>query len=262
MAITTRDGLIAAMAASQRQRFLKIGTAPAAGTFQALWRNSGAPGAAAAGPAVGSGVALTNTAQGALSVPAPSNTSYLAAFDSTITAAGTLLLCDRIAQWGVDVTVTTAQAMSAVTLPARATSLKDIELWVEVETALGATQTGTINITYTDQDGNAGIVAGVGQFAASAPIGRTQPVALAAGDTGVVQVTSAQVAVATTGKLNVVLRRVICPLTTVAVADGKNLGYPETDLEVIGDNACLELVFLPQTTTTPVYIGGYSIAQG
>lgn len=259
--ITTRDGLIAAMAASVRQRFLKVGTATVAGTYQSLWRANGMPAAAAAGPANGSGVALTSSSQGALTIPAPSATSYLAAYDAGANAAGTLLLCDRIAQWGVDAAVNTSQSMGAVTLPARATSLTDIELWFEVETALGATQTGNITINYTDQ-GNAAGSTVLGQFAASAPIGRALPVSLATNDTGVRSLTSVQLTTATTGKFNAVLRRVICPVNILAVGASANLGYPETDLEVVGDSACLELLWLPATTTAPTVVGGFSIAQG
>jgi hypothetical protein len=134
-------------------------------------------------------------------------------------------------------------------------------MWLEVETALGATQTGNITINYTDQ-GNAAGTTVVGQFAASAAIGRSLPVSLASGDTGVKSLTSVQLAVATTGKINVVFRRVLCPVTFSFVADGKNLGWPETDLEVVGDNSCLELLFLPTGTTAPTFLGGYSIAQG
>lgn len=263
MAITTRDQLIAAVAASPRQRFLKTGgAATLAGVYQSLWRVGGNPGAAAAGPANGSSAALTRTSTGALPLQAPSNTSYLAAFDAQGSVAGTLLLCDRIAEFGVNAAVNTSQAMGSVTLPARATGLTDIEAWIEVETALGATQTGNITVTYLDQAGGAGTAAAITQFAASSPIGRAQPIVLAAGDTGVTDIETVQLTTASTGKFNIVMRRVLCPLTIVAVADGKNLGYPETDLETIGDNACLELIWLPQGTTAPTVMGGYSVAQG
>jgi hypothetical protein len=249
------------MAASQRMRFLKVGTATVAGTYQSLWRANGMPAAAAAGPANGSGVALTSASQGALPIPAASNTSYLAAMDAGANTPGTLMLCDRIAQWGVDAAVNTSQAMGAVTLPTRATAYTDMELWLEVETALGATQTGNITINYTDQ-GNAAGSTVVGQFPASAPIGRALPVSLATGDVGVRSVTSVQLTTATTGKINAVLRRVICPVNILAVGGSANLGYPETDLEVVGNDSCLELLWLPQTTTAPNVLGGYSIAQG
>jgi hypothetical protein len=261
MAITTRDGLIAAMAASQRMRFYKGGVTTVAGAYASLWRAFGNPAAGAAGPANGSGVALTSASTGALPIPAPSNTSYLAAFDAGGNAPGTLMLCDRIAQWGVDAAVNTSQSMGAVTLPTRATSYTDMELWLEVETALGATQTGNITINYTDQ-GNAAGTTSVGQFPASAPAGRALPVSLASGDYGVRSVTSVQLTTATTGKLNAVLRRVICPINILAVGASANLGYPETDLEVVGNDSCLELMWLPQGTTAPNVLGGYSIAQG
>lgn len=261
MAISTRDGLIAAMAASSRQRFLKVGTTTGVGTYQSLWRANGTPAAAGAGPTNGTGAALTAATAGALPVPAPSGISYLAAMDAMANAAGTLLLCDRIAHWGVDTTVTTSQSMGAVTLPTRATSYTDIELWFEVETVLGATQTGNITINYTDQAGNAGTTV-LGQFVSAAAAGRALPVSLAAGDTGVKSITSVQLAVATTGKFNAVLRRIICPINIINIGASANLGYPETELEVVGNDSCLELLWLPQGTTAPTVVGGYSIAQG
>jgi hypothetical protein len=261
VAISTRDGLVAAMAASQRMRFLKVGTTTGVGTYQSLWRANGMPAAAAAGPANGTGAALTAATQGALPIPAALNTSYLAAMDAMSSAAGTLMLCDRIAHWGVDTTVTTSQTMGAVTLPTRATSYTDIELWFEVETVLGATQTGNITINYTDQ-GNAAGTTVLGQFVSAAAVGRALPVSLATGDTGVKSITSVQLAVATTGKFNAVLRRVICPVNIINVGASANLGYPETDLEIVGNDSCLELLWLPQGTTAPTIVGGYSIAQG
>lgn len=261
MAITTMDGLVSAVAASRRQKFFKIGPTPAIGSYNSLWFSNGAPGTAAAGPAVGTGVALDRTAQGALPVPAPSAISYLGAFDAAVSQPGTLILCDRIAQWGVNAAVNTAQSMGAVTLPARATGLTDIELWFDVETALGATQSGNITINYTDQDNAAGTTV-LGQFPASAGIGRSLPVSLAAGDYGVRSLTSVTLAVATTGKYLAVLRRQLCSIVIPQAGLSNNLGWPETDLEQIGDNACLELVWLAGTSTAPTIGGGYSIPQG
>jgi hypothetical protein len=262
MAITTRDQLIAAIAASSHQYFMKIGgTAPALNFFQAQWRTSGTPAAAAAGPANGSNATYTSASQGAISLPAPSNTSYLASFEACCNVAGTLILTDRVADWGVSAAVNTAQAMASVTLPTRATAWTDMQLWFEVETALGATQTGNIAINYTDQDGNAGSTA-LGQFAASAPIGRAMPVSLASGDKGVRNLTQVQLTTASTGKFNAVLRKHLAQLNIAGVGATGTLGWPETALGQIGDNACLELIWLPQTTTSPNIMGGLHVAQG
>jgi hypothetical protein len=232
-----------------------------AGTYQALWRAGGNPAAAAAGPANGSGAPYTRASQGALPIPAPSNTSYLSGLDACCNVAGTLILADRVADWGVNAAVNTSQSMGAVTLPTRATSWTDMELWFEVETALGATQTGNISIGYTDQGNNAGS-ATLTQFAASAPIGRAAPVPLAANDYGVRSVTSVQLTTASTGKFNAVLRRQLCSINIPTAASSWNLSWAETDLEQVGDDACLELLWLPNTTTAPTFTGGYSIAQG
>lgn len=261
MAITTRDGLITALGNSPKQSFYKIGGGTATGFFQSLWRASGFPAAAAAGPANGSNATYDRTATGALPLQAPSATSYFAAFEATAQVAGTLLIYDRVADWGVNAAVNTSQAMAAVTLPARASAWTDMQLWMEVETALGATQTGNITINYSDQ-GNAAGVTAVGQFAASAPIGRAVPVSLASGDTGVRNVTSVQLTTASTGKLNAVLRKPIASLNIASVGASVNIGWPETDLEVVGDSACLELLWNPSTTAAPQILGSFNVAQG
>lgn len=261
MAITTRDQLIAALAASIRQPFMKVGIATVAGLPHAFWRSSGFPAAAAAGPANGSGQANTSATQGALTLPSQVNTSYLSGFDCCGTTQGTLMLFDRVAEWGVNAAVNTAQSMSAVTLPTRATSWTDMQLWLEVETALGATQTGNITIAYTDQ-GNAAGSTTLGQMAASAPIGRASAVPLAAGDTGVRSVTTVTLTTASTGKFNAVLRKQLGSINIVGTGDSRNLGYPETDLEIIGSAACLELLWMPGTTNVPTVLGGFSVSQG
>ncbi len=268
MAITSRDGLISASAAGRRAAFFKSSFTTVAGRTYSLFRTAGSPSSSIATPST-TGSTLTRSSAGALAIPAPSTITYLAGFSATFTTPGVLMLYDRLVETGgLSGTVTTAQTVNSVALPSRATGALDVELWLEVYSALGATPSATVTASYTNQAGTSGRTATlVGGITASWAANTSVPFALQAGDTGVqsVQSVTSTVSTATAGSFGVVLRRVICrgqPGGNSATANGFALGWAETALEVIADDACLELIAMSSTTTLGSVFGDIEPIQG
>ena len=190
MAITTRDQNLAGCLAP-----INIGktgaTMEAIGVMHSLFYTAGQLGAAVA-PSPGiNGAALTSYAgQVPFTNPVNPAFAYLSWASIAASQAGTLIIADRL--WhnsGIAVTTTTAQAISAVTLPSRdqngAGLGHGVQFALEVSTA--TTNAGAITNTtlaYNDQD-NAAATATIPSFPATAVAGTFVPFALAAGDTGI-----------------------------------------------------------------------------
>jgi hypothetical protein len=265
VSITTRDGLVSAMAAGRSVQYQKSSIASATGGITTHFRNAGTPAAAGATPTT-TGIALSRSSQGAMAIPAASGTSYISSFEGVSTSSGCLMLADRLVEFGgLSGTVTTAQTVSALALPARATGALDVELWLEVYTAIGATPSATVTASYTNQSGTSGRTATLpGGITASWVAGRTAQFALAAGDTGVqsVQSLTSGTSTGTAGNIGLVLRRTLligaCPGNNI----GFSQGYAETDLQICPDDACLELLNLTASTATGTILGNFGIAQG
>jgi hypothetical protein len=266
MVLTTQDGLVAAMAAGRSVQFLKASaTGATAGAIMALFRVAGMPGAATA-PTTAAGQALSRTSVGALPIPAPATVTYASSYEAVMQTAGALLVADRLVETGgLAGNVTTAQAVGSVALPARATGATDVELWIEIYTALGSTASPSVTATYTNQAGTAGKVATLtGGLPGSAAANRAYQLSLAAGDTGVqsVQDVTLGTSTGTAGAFGVVLRRTLLSGAVPGNNSGFVQGYAETDLQIVPDDACLELLCLASATTTGLINGAVGISQG
>lgn len=268
MAITTRDQLISAVAAGGRSTFSKANITTVAGRFYSLFRVAGRPFSGAAAPST-SGAALDRTTAGALPVPAPSGVTYVNSFAASMTSPGVLHLYDRLVETGgLSGIVTTAQTVNSVALPARASAEVDVELWLEVYTALGSTAATTVTASYTNQAGTSGRTATlVGGIPASVAAHTTLPLTLQAGDTGVRSVQSVTISpsTGTAGSFGVTLRQILdvgVPGTASTTANGFSMGWAELGLTTVPDGACLELVYLASTTSSGTILGAVGLAQG
>lgn len=266
IAITTRDGLIAAIAAGRTNQFMKAAITTAVGFWYVYFRSAGMPGTAGTAPTT-TGTALSRTSPGAIPIPAPSATSYISSFEGTNTVGGTLLLADRLVEFGgLSGIVTTAQNVSALALPARATTATDVELWLEIYTLAGATASATVTASYTNQAGTAGRTATLigGIPASGTPINRSYQFALQAGDTGVQSVQSLTLGTSTgtAGNIGLVLRRSLLFGMFVAGNTSFTQGWAETDLQICPDDACMELLILPFGANSGTLQGNFGIAQG
>ncbi len=208
MSIATLDQYIAA--AKQRVTYIKTATGRTTLTYMpySIFDQTGNPGAGT--------LAIGNTANGVVpddsvaGYPALNsfggNPGYLSKVEFISTVAGRIALFDRLFAAGAyaynaDVTLT-AQPSFAARIPV---DYKGLELWVEAVTAF--TGNPSIQINYLDQDGNAGDT-GVYATGAALAVGRCILIPLAAGDTGLQQITRVRSTVATAGTFNVmVLRR-------------------------------------------------------
>lgn len=157
MAITTMDGLVAALAAGQRFVLQKASITTVAAFYYTLWSAAGIP--AAGSLSIGnttSGVIPTDATAGAPVINAftGSNTGYLLTFDASNVSPGVLSVYDRL--WHAGSFVTTS--LATITLSGQPTLQRvpnnvfsQLELWLEVNAAGGATAT-TVTVSY--QDGN------------------------------------------------------------------------------------------------------------
>jgi hypothetical protein len=191
MAITTRDQLIAAMAAGTNGQFFKVSSTTVAGRAWALFRNNGYP--VASGTPSTSGSALDRTTTGALNIPAPSNVTYLLNSSYVNVGQNQIIVCDRLVETGgLSSTTTTAQTVNSTTLPSRASSGVGVQIWAEVYSNLGATPSATVTASYTNTSSVSGRTATlVGGFPASLTANTTLQLTLQAGDTGVLSVNDA-----------------------------------------------------------------------
>jgi hypothetical protein len=265
VAITTQAQLDAAFDRATRIYFNKAGFSTGLGWYGASFRTNYTP-APAAAPATASGQTLSRLSVGALPIPAPSGTTYLAAYEGVSSTAGAWLLSDRLVETGaLSSIVTTAQTVNSVALPSRATGADDVELWIEVYTALGATASPTVTASYTNHLGVSGRTATlVGGFPASAPANRTFQMSLQSGDTSVASVQSVTTTTSsgTAGAFGIVLRRSFNFGNVYIPNIGWSQTYAETDLQIIPDDACMELYVLSNSASSGQLLGSITLIQG
>lgn len=236
MAITTLDGLIAAMLPAED--VWKVGfTGEAIGVYHSLFYLAGRPGAAVVPTPGLAGAALTTYAG---QVPFPAAVGgmniHLARMEASMAAGvGGVVLCDRL--WhnsGFTVTSTGAQTVNSVTWPARdndgATAGAGVQIAVEQYTTGGA-GTPTLTMDYTNSAG-VGSRTGTCALPTTLTAGTFVPFSLQAGDTGVQSVqTITQSASMTSGSYGLVAYRTMVTVPTSvanvpADRDGIALGLP------------------------------------
>lgn len=269
MTISTLDGLVAALATADRPPFYKTAVAATAGQIMSLWAQAGHPGAGAT-PPTGAGEAPTKATAGALhwTNPAGGALAYLARLGLLSAAPGVVTLYDRLVHTsGLDANVTTSQTVNSTAISRPDANGGDVECFLEIYTQVGATQR-TINVTYTDQDGNTGntgvasIGGGTGNFARAQQL---IPVQLAAGDSGVRSVQSVQLqtgGTGTVGNFGITLARRIANIPLASGENGQVYDPFAVGLPQVYSDACLALmVFAGATSQGPTY-GSLAIAKG
>ena len=168
-------------------------------------------------------------------------------------SVGCMMIVDRL--WhnsALSPTLTTAQAITPVALPARdinaSTNGFGVMAAIEWSTA-GGVGTPTVTLTYTDDAGTTGLTTTL-TAAASPTTGTWELFPLAAGDTGIRAITSYQAsATRTSGTFHLVLYRIlaIVPLDSITqntVMDAINLGMPR-----VYNDSVLQTVYLGAQNT-------------
>lgn len=259
MAINTEDDVAAGLALKQPVEFLKTLTAPkAAGAFQSGWLAAGNPGAGSAPPAytAGSGYTCDKSTPGAAPLTDGAVQNWLAGLVMGASQPGIILILDRL--WscsGMGFAAATYTVTTPGNLPARITDNGvGVEAWVEQFAAAGAAS-GTLILNYLNANTGAAKSGTIAAVVSAPVIGQLQPIPLAAGDTGVRQVTSAaNSATWTSGSYGITLTKRIAMIPVQAIADGKSFDWTKI-LAKIPAGACIMVAFMAQNTTAPVILG-------
>lgn len=219
----SRDAIAQARSAGQFQDwqvYKAAVTAQAAGAWVSYFAASGAPGA---GTDPTTWATCTDLA-GTCTFTAPGGTykRYLTGVSLTASAAGTIMIYDRVGHVNQSITTDGAKSLSASSLPARYASgadtgdLAQIQAWVEVTTQT-ATTAATLNLSsYTDAAGTSGLAGGTVVLPAATTVVRYMvQLPEQAGKKGVSAINTMTVAThPTAGAVNVVLLR---PLAFIPV---------------------------------------------
>ena len=272
MAITTIDGIVDGLGNAAQLLQINKGSiiSQLSGGFSALWRATGTPGQ---GAIPGAAAVCTGALLGAMAFVAPTTgkSSYLArGFLMSGNTVTDVDVHDRLAHMGgLSGTVITAQTVSVDVagtgnnMVARrgAADYSDVEWWLEWYTATGATA-ATATVTYTNAAGTAGRTTTVA-LTASMGASRRLPILGASGEfIQSVQSVTLSVSTGTAGSFGVTASRyrtnVSLGLANAGqVSDWQMLGLPKID-----DEACLELLVIPNAGNTGALYGAMTLIQG
>lgn len=234
--------------------------ATVAGRMTSLWQYEGVP---SGGAAPGAVAAPDNTTAGGLKQadPGGGRTKWLLGATASSSAAGTLILYDRLLHIsGLSGTSTSAQTVGGTLGRYTGSESSGNQIWVEIYTQIGTTAT-TVTASYTDQDGNASstttatAIGGTGLREAQ----RIIPLPLASGDTGVRAVASVTLA-ATTGTagdfgVSIVRPLAVLPIGLLGAGTVRDFIAGLPSIQEIKTDACLALAWLANTTTAPQVTG-------
>lgn len=258
MAITTVDGWLAS--AKQYYAVSKSSFTTVAALQYSLWQAAGVP---AAGAAPGAAAIPTKATQGAVlfNNPTAPALSYLGRVDAMSSAAGLLILYDRVAHMGgLNGTLTTAQAVNTPTPDRGNVSGLGTEAFLEWYTTTGTTAT-TATVAWTDDTGTARSSAI--SIAASMAANRMVQIPMVATAAGVrsVQTVTLSASTLTAGNFGVTIcnRLASVPIlaNTPISLDPFALG-----LSRVPDNACLFFAVIPNATASGALSTSIMIGQG
>jgi hypothetical protein len=261
MAITTLDGYIASV--KQRLTWMKTGTRTLVSAMPyTTFDIAGNPGAGT--------LNVGNTANGLVHTSATAgypiiasfggSSGYLSKVEFGSSVAECFDLWDRLFVAGAyaynaDVTLA-SQPSYAGRVPS---DYNGLQLWVEqVTVGIGIQH---VQINYLDQDGQAGDTGDV-TLITTTPVGRCQPIPLAAGDSGVSQIVRVRGYTATGGTFNVMVLRSLwtgmCPVTNWAeVHDLLRTGLP-----LIYDTSALYVFIYANSTAVGLPLITMQVAIG
>jgi len=272
MAITTMDGLVSAMGATNQDfAFYSPSQTNVAGGFVNLARAGVTSFGQAAVPTVaGSGGHVpTDGAAGypTIAAGAGGTTLYISRLDGFSTIAGALLIFDRIyAASGFNGTLTSAQTITGMpSLPsARApNSGEGLEIWLEDYTALGGSASN-VTVQYTNSAGTASRNTVSEAITASFPVHRMQKLRLQDGDIGVqsIQSLTLSATTGTAGNFGVTLLKRKATLPIPLLNTGYVMDFAALGLPTVQSDSALQFVYMGSTTTTGIVFANFSVISG
>lgn len=256
MAITTRDGLIAAMAAGQDIAWFKSAArTTVAGFWFSLFELAGNPGAGVlAGTSTTAGVVPDDTTAGFPPINSfgAGLTGYISGLDYGSSVASRFRLFDCLWKGGAyafnAAVALSAQPSYSARIPGG--DYKGTQIWLETVTAFTGNQ--SIAITYTNQDGVAGRTTGTVATGVAPTLGRLFQMPLQAGDTGVQKIESVTSTVSTVGTFNVLVLRPLLGARVRIANDGGVKGPDLTGLPQVFDTSALYVMCAADGTTSGV----------
>lgn len=267
MAIDSLDEVIAGLSLSRRTNLYKQSQTNVAGGFVSLWKAPGNPTAGANPAAFGAGGAIpTKATAGAVAIganPAAGRSLYIGRLEMSAAQQGTFILYDRLwACSGMSGAVNTGQVVAPAPVLTRITDYTQVEAWLEVYTAIGATPV-TATLSYTNEGNTAGRSATLTTIA-SAPAGRMMRFDLQAGDQGVRTVASVTLSATTgtAGDFGVTLLRRLAEVPVMVPNVNTVLDALSTGLPLIDQDAALAFMHLGTTTSSGLTLGGLDVIEG
>lgn len=254
MTITTRDGLIAAQCAAQRVRMIKTSSRTSVALIPfSVFDLPGDPGAGvAAGTSTAAGVVPTDATVGCPVINAfGGSKGYISRFELSSPVACRVALYDLLWKGGAysfNAAQTLAAQPSYSSRVPGGTDYKGTELWSECVGAFTGLQ--SLRIRYLDEGGAAGDT-GVIATGVAPTAGRMFRMPLAAGDSGVSQITNVDGSVATVGTHNVLVMRKLAEARIRVANDQIVQGFDLVGLpEVYTDSALFLVVYADSTATS------------
>lgn len=253
MAITTRDGLIAACAAAEPIRLFKTAsrTSVAAIPFS-VFDLAGSPAAGTlAGASTAAGVVPDDATAGCPNISAFSgaNLGYIVRAEATSPVACRLAIYDLLFKAGAYAfnanTTLAAQPAFTSRIP---TADKRTEIWIECVTAF--TGNPSIAVTYTNESGTAARTTGTIATGVAPTVGRLIKLPLQLGDYGVQKIESVVATVATVGTFNVLVMRKLWEGRIKNANDHIVHGFDLTGLRQVYTNSALVMVVNADSTAT------------
>jgi len=251
MSITTLDQYIASV--KEVETWMKsAAVTTVAGIPFTMFDKAGQPGAGT--------LAIGNTANGIVPVDTDAGYPLIASFGGAVgyfsgIDFGTSVVCrislfDRLFAAGAyaynaDVTLASQPSYSG-RVPN--TNYNGLQIWIEHVTAF--TGTPSFEINYLDQDGNAGDSGVFSEVPASLLINRACQIPLAAGDSGVQQITRVRCTVATVGTFNVMVLRPLWSGQVFLANTGDVHDLLRTGLPVIYDTSALYVLITAASTSS------------
>jgi hypothetical protein len=239
--------------------------APVAGRWTSLWLYDGNPGAGVAAPA-GPAVPTRATA-GALGQANPTGgrQKWLTYASMQVISIGMGLLYDRLLTCGGIVgNVTTPQTVGGALT--RNTGGVGNKIYLEIQSIIGTTQT-TVSASYTNSDGTPGRTTPTTTIGATGfrEVTRAIELPLQSGDVGVqsVETVTFTGTTGTAGDVAVVIAKPILALPCTALGSGGDVSLLAKGRGPIAieDNACLALLWMPGSTTTPEICSTYFFVE-
>ena len=261
MTIASLDGYIAA--AKQKLLMVKSAskTTVAYCTFT-IFDLAGIPSAGTLSPGnTANGLVPTDAEAGFPAISALGAIGYITRVIYTNSVAGNLSIYDKVFHCGAytfnaDVTLS-AQPSYAGRMPGGIYA--NTELWYECVTAITTAQ--SVQVNYLDQDGNAGDT-GVVALGIAPTQGRMFRLNLAAGDSGVSQITRVRSTGATAGTFNICVLRSLWS-GRVKVANELNVDdLLKTGMPQVFDTSALYLVVDPDSTASGAPLIRIEVSDG